>query len=178
LLGRYLFLAGAMLALFAGLAVFGWSALDRAAEPLRTRWLVGGLVVLAAILVFTPQQVNRLRALRTDIANRDRVQADMHSLVKTETAERALDRCGRLFVPNHRPVPMLAYWTGRQPADIVSAQLQRPTVNGLFIAPASPTVAKLSILDPRDLSAPATRPPGYRLVVRNRSWILYAGCTV
>jgi len=178
LLGRYLFLAGAMLSLFAGLAAFGWTALGRTVQPLRSRWLAGGLVVLAAIVAFTPQQVNRLRNLRTDIANRDRVQADLHSLVKTGAAERAFDTCGRVFVPNHRPVPMLAYWTGRQPKEIVSAQLERPGPKGLFVAPATPQVAKLSILDPRDLSAPATRPPGYRLIVRNRSWILYGGCNV
>src|SRR5436190_1089918 len=178
LLGRYLFLPAAMLALFAALAAFGWMALEPARQPLRRYWLVGGLVVLAGIVAFTPQQVNRLRALRTDIANRDRVQADLHDLVNTHTAERALDHCGTLFVPNHRPVPMLAYWTGRQPGDIVSAQGRRPTPNGLFVAPASPEVARLSVLDPRDLSAPATRPPGYRLLVSNRSWILYGGCFV
>ncbi|MFL5883632.1 MAG: hypothetical protein ACJ77M_01060, partial [Thermoleophilaceae bacterium] len=105
-------------------------------------------------------------------------QADLHSLVNSRPAELALDRCGRLFVPNHRPVPLLAYWTGRQPKDIVSAQGIRPASNGLFVAPANATVAKLSVLDPRDLSAPATRPPGYRVLARNRSWILYGGCTV
>ena len=136
-------------------------------------------MVLAGILALTPQQVDRLRALRDDIANRDRVQADLHDLVKTPRAGLALDRCGQLLVPNHRPVPLLAYWTGRQPRDIVSAQgLRRVPPNGLFLAPANPTVAKLSVLDPRDLSAPATRPPGYRLLARNRSWILYGGCAV
>jgi hypothetical protein len=178
LIGRYLFLPATMLALFAALAALGWTAVDRAREPLRRGWLAGGLVVLAGIVAFTPQQVDRLRALRTDIANRDRVQADLHALVKTDTAEHALDRCGTLFVPNHRPVPLLAYWTGRQPGRILSAQNVRPTPDGLFVAPATPTVAKLSVLDPRDLSAPAARPPGYRLLVSNRSWILYGGCRV
>src|SRR5947208_663758 len=105
LIGRYLFLAGAMLSIFAALAAFGWTALDRAREPLRRRWLAGGLAVLAGILALTPQQVGRLRALRDDIANRDRVQADLHDLVKTPRAGLALDRCGQLLVPNHRPVP-------------------------------------------------------------------------
>jgi hypothetical protein len=179
LLGRYLFLAGAMLAVFAGLAAFGWTALERAREPLRRRWLVGGLIVLAGIVALTPQQVNRLRALRTDIAHRDRVQADLHSLVKTPRAELAFDRCGLVYVPNHRPVPLLAYWTDRQPRDIVSAQhLASLERDGLFVAPATREVAKLSVLDPRDLSAPATRPPGYRPIARNRSWILYGGCSV
>ncbi|MEA2397566.1 MAG: hypothetical protein QOK25_1122 [Thermoleophilaceae bacterium] len=176
LLGRYLFLAAAMLSLFAAVAVFGWAALPRG-RPLRLAWRMGGLVVFAAILVFSPMQADRLNSLRNDIANRARVQADLHDLVKSRAGEAALGSCGTLYVPNHRPVPELAYWTGRRPADIVSAQgLQKPVANGLFVAPATPAVAKLSVLDPRDLTRPATPPPGYRQLARNRSWVLYGGC--
>ena len=175
LLGRYLFLAAAMLSLFAAVAVFGWTALERG-RALRLPWRVAGLAVLAAILVFTPMQVDRLDALRDDIADRDRVQADLHDLVSSRAGGRALQRCGTLFVPNHRPVPELAYWTGRRPADIPSAQSRWPGPDGLFLAPATPAVAKLSILDPRDRTRPGTRPPGYRQLARNRSWVLYGGC--
>lgn len=175
LLGRYLFLAGAMLALFAGVAAFGWTALERG-HPLRGVWRVGGLVVLAAIAAFSPMQVDRLSALRTDIANRERVQSDLHALVRLPAARAALGSCGTLYVPNHRPVPELAYWTGRRPASIVSAQLRRPGPDGLFVAPANAEAARLSVLDPRDRSAPARRPAGYRRLVANRSWVLYGGC--
>ncbi|HEX8073702.1 MAG TPA: hypothetical protein VF545_01860 [Thermoleophilaceae bacterium] len=178
LLGRYLFPAAAMVSLFAAVAVFGWAALDCGRGALRLAWRIAGLVVFAAILVFTPMQVDRLDALRDDIAARDRVQAELHDLVESPAGERAFARCGTLFVPNHRPVPSLAYWTGRRPAAIVSAQRRRPSRDGLFLAPASAAVAKLSILDPRDLTAPARRPPGYRELARNRSWVLYGGCRV
>ena len=175
LLGRYLFLAGAMLSLFAAAAVFGWTALP-AGHAARRLWQIGGLVVLAAILVFVPNQVDRLTTLRDDIAARQRVDADLHTLIEGRAARRALRRCGTLYVPNHRTVPQLAYWTGRRPASIVSAKLERPSRRGLFVAPATAKAAKLSILDPRDLSAPARRPAGYSEVARNRSWVLYGGC--
>src|SRR5256714_46808 len=175
LLGRYLFLAGAMLSLFAAVAVFGWTS-SEAGTALRVPWRIGGLAVLAAILVFLPEQVDRLTTLRDDIANRQRVQADLHDLVRSPPARAALDRCGRLYVPNHRPVPELAYWTGRRPAAIVSAQLRAPGRNGLFVAPATPKAERLSVLDPRDLTAPARQPPGYRELARHRSCGLYGGC--
>lgn len=79
-------------------------------------------------------------------------------------------------MPNHRPVPELAYWTGTRPADIVPAQLEQPTLGGVFIEPASEEVAELSILDKRDpRRLDARRPGGFREVARNRSWVLSAG---
>jgi hypothetical protein len=175
LLGRYLFLAGAMLSLFAALALAGWSVLE-GEDRRRRAWQIGAIPVLAAILAFAPQQAGRLDDLRDDIANRDRVQADLHDLVGTRAAKAALEDCGRLFVPNHRPIPELAYWTGRRPKSIVSATREPPTGNGLFVAPANPEAEKLSILDPRDRTAPATAPRGYGEIVRNRSWVMYGGC--
>jgi hypothetical protein len=175
LLGRYLFLAGAMLSLFAAVGALGWLALD-SGDSRRRPWMLGGLALLVAIAIFAPAQAGRLHDLRTDIAARDRVAADLRDLVESPTARRALDRCGTLFVPNHRPVPNLAYWTGRDPEDIPSAARRAPTPDGLFVAPANPESARLSILDPRDLSAPAGPPAGYRELTRNRSWAMYGGC--
>ena len=175
LLGRYLFLAGAMLSLFAAVGVFGWMALEPA-DGRRRGWMAGGLALLAAILVLSPSQADRLSDLRDDIADRDEVAADLHDLVGTRTVERAIADCGTLYVPNHRPVPNLAFWTGRRPADIhVPAAGERLPDDALFVAPANPRAAELSILDPRDRSVPATRPPGWIRVDGNRSWTMYGG---
>jgi hypothetical protein len=174
LLGRYLFLAGAMLSLFAAVGVFGWMALDRD-DGRRRPWMAGGLALLLAILVLSPTQADRLSDLRDDIADRDRVAADLHDLVGERTVERVLADCGTLYVPNHRPVPNLAYWTGRRPGDIhVPAAGERLPDDGLFVAPANERAAELSILDPRDPSVPATPPPGWSRVDGNRSWNMYA----
>jgi len=187
LLPRYLFLAASMLALFAALAALGWTALDRT-EPgesptrsrppwLRRAWQLGGGLVIVAMLALVPQQFDRLRDLRNDIAKRDRIQADLRDLVRSDHGEDALAACRPLYVPNHRPVPSLAYWLERRPEQIVSAQLERPSAAGAFLAPASAEVERLSILDKNDPKRlDAEVPRGYRLVARNRSWLLYAGC--
>jgi hypothetical protein len=175
LLGRYLFLAAAMLSVLAAVAAFGWRALT-VGDPVRSRWLAGGLVALAAFAVFAPAQVDRLRDLRADIADRDRVDQDLHDLVDAPAAEAALGRCaGDVYVPNHRPVPDLAYRLDRRPTEIVSAQRRAPSADGVFVAP-RPEVAELSILDPRDATLPADAiPAGYRLAAENRSWRLFTG---
>ncbi|MEA2353405.1 MAG: hypothetical protein QOJ14_1819, partial [Thermoleophilaceae bacterium] len=64
----------------------------------------------------------------------------------------------------------------RRPSEIVSATLERPSPNGLFVAPATRRAEKLSILDPRDRSAPARRPARYREVARHGAWVLWGGC--
>src|SRR3954447_14172881 len=60
LLGRYLFVAAAMLALFAGLGLLGWTALPREHAG-RKAWLAVGVAAMLAVVVFFPlQQTDRL----------------------------------------------------------------------------------------------------------------------
>ncbi len=185
LLGRYLFLTAAMLALFAALAVFGWTALERE-RSLRARraWAVAGLGVLAALVAFSPSQVDRLATLRADIIARDRVGDDLQALSRhpfvpgrSRELRFAVARCEPVYLPNHRNVPNLRLWTGLRPDQVVSAQLKRPSRDGLFFAPATPRVATLSILDPNDpRRVEAAVPPSFRELDRNDSWVLYGGC--
>jgi hypothetical protein len=171
LLTRYLFLAGAIVALFTAVGCLGWTELP-ARAPGRALWRGLGVVALGAIVVFFGvQQVDRLSDLRTDIRNRDRVQDDLRKLADAPE----LRACRPVFVPNHRPVPLLAYWADIRPNQILT---RSPGPRGSVILPANAEVQRLSILDPHEprpvrLSAP----PGYRLAERNRSWLLYAaGC--
>src|SRR4051794_38213404 len=120
LLGRYLFVSAAMLAVFAGAGAFGWRALSPG-HPGRRIWRPVGVAAALAIVVFFPlQQTDRLDLLKHDIANRDRIQADLHALVEQPAAKAVLAKCRRLHVTSHRPVPLLALWTGRRPADIAT----------------------------------------------------------
>jgi hypothetical protein len=176
LLGRYLFLAATMLALLAAVAALGWTALPPE-HPARARWRAAGTLGLVVLAVFAPVQAERLEVLRGDIAARDRIQADLGALARAPRAARVLERCTPLFVPNHRPVPSLAFWLDRPPGEILSAGLRRPTPEGTFVAPASERVRRLSILDPRDPRRLDARVPAdYAPVARNPSWLLYAGC--
>jgi hypothetical protein len=172
LLGRYLFLAGAMLSLFAALAALGWTALD-SGDPRRRPWMLGGLAILAAFAVFAPSQAGRLGDLRGDIADRDRVAADLHDLV--DDLDEDDIECLPVLVPNHRPIPNLAYWTGLPPEAFVSAA-REGTAGGYFIAPSTAEAARLSVLDPRDPTAPAVPTPEFEELKRNRSWVLYEDC--
>jgi hypothetical protein len=166
LLGRYLFVAAAMLAVLAGAGALGWLALPPG-DTRRRAWAVAGAAALAAIVVFFPlQQVDRLNVLKDDIAARDRIQADLHELVDANRG--ALDRCRTVYVQSHRPVPLIAYWADKRPQRIVVSKAN-PT-RPCSILPANKQVAALAILDPHE---PATAPlPAIRgPAMRNRSWV-------
>jgi hypothetical protein len=181
LLGRYLFLASTMLALFAAVAALGWTALPKG--WLRRFWALAGVPILIALIALNVgMQSTRLWDLRTDIAKRDRVQADLHRLVEDPQVEPALRACNPLYVPNHRPVPDLALWLGKRPQDIPALPVG-PSPDGGYVGPATEEAARLSVLDPRDpkplgteVPTPGRGPAGYRELGRNRSWVAFAGC--
>jgi hypothetical protein len=183
LLGRYLFLASTMLALFAAVAALGWTALPKG--WLRRFWALGGVPILLALIgLNVGMQGSRLWDLRTDIANRDRVQADLHRLVEDPRVKQVLRACTPLYVPNHRPVPDLAFWLDKRPKDI-PALPAGPSPSGAYVGPATAEAERLSVLDPRDpkplgadVPKPGRGPAGhlYRELARNGSWVAFAGC--
>jgi hypothetical protein len=169
LLGRYLFVGAAMLTVFAGAGAFGWRALPPD-HPGRRLWRPVGIAALAAIVLFFPlQQVDRLDALKTDIAARDRIQADLEDLVERPAVRQALRACPRVYVQSHRLVPLISFWADIAPARILSAKSQRCAVWA-----ADQTVAKVAVLDPNE---PGASTAVYRgpATARNRSWIFVKG---
>jgi hypothetical protein len=170
LLGRYLFLPAAMLAIFFGFGALGWIDWERG--DLRRWWAIGGTALLAVFVAFLPASVSGLDDLRDGVQLRGRIQDDLRDL-STGPQEGLLRRCSPVYVPNHRPVPVLAYYLDRPPDEIVSAQLERPR-RGVFVAPASSLVEEKFVLDPSDPKRfSAEVPADFRLVTANRSWKLY-----
>jgi hypothetical protein len=166
LLGRYLFVGAAMLAVFAGAGVFGWMSLP-AGHPGRRLWTFVGVAALAAIVVFFPlQQLDRLDLMKNDIAARDQIQADLRELVQRPGVKRELHACALVFVPTHRPVPLIALYADLAPSKVVAP---RGSASGCVVVPANKSVAALAVLDPNEPNTAR----GVHLTggaQRNRSW--------
>ena len=172
LLGRYLFLPAAMLCIFFGFAALGW--IGRPLDgPWRT-WVGGAAVLLVAFAGSTvSHQTDRLDGLRDGIQLRGEIQDDLRDLTRVDAAEAAFERCKPVYVPNHRAVPILAWYLDRAPADFRSAQLEAPR-RGLYVAPQTDVVD--GEVHPRPARPEAVRrpAPAGRLQARGRQRLVGA----
>jgi hypothetical protein len=152
--------------------VFGWTRLETG-HPWRRRWMAIGAVCALAIVALTPSQVSRLRSLHSALHIQQQILADLKDMTESAAFTQG---CRPVAVPNHRPIPHVALWSGIRPKQIVSAQLEQPTT-GLYIDPANARVERNFTLDPNDpKKLTAKVPPGFTRVAANRSWVLYARC--
>jgi hypothetical protein len=171
---RYLLLPSTILALFGAAGVLGWLSLDRD-DPWRMRWAACGAVVVLAMLVFVPQQANRLSDLRAKVGDQEQIRDDLHDV----TEETGFDEsCPDVAIPSTQGVPLLALWLDRRPSQISTSSAPP---SGYLIAPANSEVAKLFALDRNDPAAagPAANGINTRIATTagNSSWLVFGRCT-
>jgi hypothetical protein len=170
---RYAFLAAALLCIFCGAGVFGWTLLP-AGDRRRRWWMLGGAIVVLALLGYAPAQYRGAHRELSNLAHQQRIENDLLALVSAHAISL---RCGNVGVPNHRPIPLLALRLQTAPAHIVSAQVSSLR-RGVYIDPASRYVETEFILDQLDPVEPRAHvPAGFALVRANRSWRVYRRCT-
>ena len=170
---RYTMLAGAILAVFAALALLGWRLLERD-HPWRRAWQAFAVLVALMLVAWGPNQYDLLHRVDVDLTNQSEIESDLRDLAGSGAFE---PPCLPISVPNHRAVPRLAFDLDVRPSRIVSSSEQRQPARGYFLAPASPFVVHNFILDPRDPARLRTTvPAGFRRVAGNRSWLLYRRC--
>jgi hypothetical protein len=169
---RYAFLASAVLCLFCGAGVFGWSALPQG-DRRRAPWMAAGAVVLAVLLITLPGQVKSAHKELANLARQESIQEDLLTLVKSRAVSL---KCGPVGVPNHAPIPLLALYLKGRPGLIVSAEA-RQIEQGTYVDPASVEVERDYILDPKDPHAAVSIPPGFIATTHgNRSWLIFDRC--
>jgi hypothetical protein len=168
---RYAFLAAAILCVFCGAGVFGWTRLPRE-DPRRRWWMAGGALVLVGLLASIPSQYHSTHRELDKLARQESIQNDLLALVSDHAITR---RCEPVGVPNHAPIPLLALYLQTSPRKIVSAEATQIT-SGTYVDPASKEVEDDYVLDPHDPHLPVTVPPGFTETHANRSWLIFAHC--
>jgi MFS family permease len=169
LIGRYVRTPSILLALFYGLACFGWLSL--APSQARHRWAIAGWLCVAASLVFIPSQANMLHGLRV---RRDRDSAfygDLRSLAHAAPVRAAFAACPKITTTDHRPIPYLRWWLGGRPGSVGTVEHHASRQAKLFLVPRATQVPHHFY----GVAFPHVPPPaGYRVLYRDRSFRLYA----
>jgi hypothetical protein len=169
---RYAFVAAAILCVFCGAGVFGWTLLARG-DPRRRWWMAGGLVVLAALIAYAPSQYRGVHRQLEALASQQRIEGDLLALVRNHAIGL---RCGPVGVPNHAPIPLLALYLKTSPANVISAQVTQIS-HGTYVDPASVEVERDYVLDPHDPHLAVTVPPGFTESATDRSWLIFRRCS-
>jgi hypothetical protein len=169
---RYAFLAAAILCIFCGAGVFGWTRLPRG-DARRLWWMAGGVLVLIALIAYAPAQYRSAHRELDELARQQSIQDELIALVNNRSI--AL-RCGPVEVSNHAPIPLLALYLKTSPANVVSGEVKRIRY-GQYVDPASREVETDYILDPNDPHPSVIVPPGFTEVHANRSWLIFERCS-
>lgn len=169
---RYAFLASAILCLFCGAGVFGWTCLAPGARG-RRLWMAGGAVVAVALLAYAPSQYRSAHTQMVELARQQSLEGELLALVDNHTINL---NCGPVGVPNHAPVPLLALFLKTSPANIVSLQVGH-IPSGVYVDPASKAVEEDYVLDPHDPHPKIVSiPPGFSAAGSNASWLIFKRC--
>jgi hypothetical protein len=169
---RYAFLAAAILSIFCGAGVFGWTRLPRG-DARRPWWMAGGALVLIALIVYAPSQYRSAHRELDKLARQQSIQDDLIALVNDRSITLA---CGPVEVSNHAPIPLLALYLKTSPANVVSGEVRRIPY-GQYVDPASREVEVEYVLDPDDPHPAVVVPPGFTEAHANRSWLIFERCS-
>ncbi len=169
---RYAFLAAAILCIFCGAGVFGWTLLE-SGDGRRRWWMAGSLVVALALVAYAPSQYRSAHTELDKLARQQTIEDDLVALVRDHVVGL---QCGRVGVPNHAPIPLLSLYLKTSPANIVSAQVHQIT-HGVYLDPASVEVERDYVLDPHDPHLPVSVPPGFTEAGTNHSWLVFKDCS-
>ena len=175
LIGRYVRTPAVLLAVFYGLAVFGWMLLPPGTA--RRRWAAVGCVALLFSVAFVPKQVDMIRGLDRRFELDGRLYGDLRETAKAPAVRRAFAACAPLSTADHRPIPYMRYWLDGPPGSVGTIRKHTSPLGRLLLVPRR---VRLVTRFYRENFPRVRRPAGYRTLYENRSWRVYAaeGCGV
>jgi hypothetical protein len=163
---RYAISTVALVCVFAGAAVGGWTR-EASRRPV---WKIAAAVCLLALLVTAPSQVSRLQSTRENTTRITDTRAAAEHLIAGRLP------CSPLVSPNGRLVALAAVWRNVDPSAIVDNSTH-PTSKGTFVFGTPSAMEGVVVLPTRDAGKALARPPAAARAVRTRrGWTLYAAC--
>lgn len=174
---RYLLVAAVMVMLLCAVALGGWSALPRG--RLRSVWMVLSIVALVAGAGVTATRLN-LNSVVRELEFRGDARPALGRALQDPRTELALERCGNLYLPNHKTVPDARWLTGL-PADRVLARsnlevVDQPTEGVVLITHQRRALFNQVLFDDRQDPALNLPPAGFERLLTTTYYTVYASC--
>lgn len=173
---RYLLAPSLMVMVFAGVALAGWSMLERG--RVRTAWIAGaGAVVLAGVALAATSL--SLTSFDTDLRYRGEAHASLEQVLADPAVQRGLD-CGPLSVPSHKLVPD-ARWVLDAGIEDVRARADRsagPVVErGVALYVTNRTaLLRQALVEPADDPLDSVPMPGFVRAATSPYYAAYVRC--
>ena len=171
LLRRYLFPAGAALALFCAVALLGWLLLERGSR-IRHGWMAAAVAVLAVLAISLPGVGRDLRDTEDLHATLGAGQRSLRALMSANGVPKS---CAKVLVQDIQLSHQVAA-AADVPLSRIRLDFEPQRASGLFVAPRSEVAHVYYVYEdayrvyrPRDL-------PGFRLAASNRDWALWEKC--
>jgi len=166
--------AAAVLCVFCAVALLGWRLLA-ADDPWRRRWQLIAAAVAVIFVVQAPRQYDRISAARALLDAQSTAESDLRHIADSAAYD---DRCQPVSVPVFAVIPRLAAWLELRPSQIVFSTVRRQPRHGYYLDPVGHVPGYSAVDIPGFASARDHVPPRFHRVARNKSWVLYARCSV
>lgn len=166
-IARYLLPVAVLLAVVAAAGMVG---LLQRRGPLALR--IAGVALAAWLALTAPAQLQRVTSTVAVLSTQRQITTELHALADSG---RLTGTCPPLSLPNHRPVPSIAWWTTTSPFAL-RTDTHGPALTGTVLL-AKPDARRLYVLDPRDpVKAASQLPAGFAVRSSGRYWTVAQRC--
>jgi hypothetical protein len=170
LIGRYVRTPAVLLAVFYGLAVFGWRMLPEGSRS-RRAWAVAGAVAALLSVAYLPWHAKQLTGLDNRLELQGAYYRDLRSVGESPAVRAAAERCGTIATADHRPIPHLRWWIEGDPGSV--APVGSPEARGARVILLPRRTRRMRRFY-RDQFPRVAAPAGFEPVYRNASWRVLA----
>ena len=164
LIGRYVRTPAVLLAVFYGLAVFGWQMLPRDHRE-RRLWVVAGIFAALLSVAYLPWHAKQLTSLDNRLEYQGAFYRDLRSVGESPAVRAALERCDTIATADHRPIPHLRWWAEGDPGSVAPAAEARDA--RVILLPRRTRQMRRFY---RDQFPRVAAPAGFVPIYRNGSW--------
>jgi hypothetical protein len=171
---RYLMLAALALLIFAGVALGGWTMLERG--RVRTAWTAAAVLLALAGTAFTIDRINTVR-FENELSFRGESHDALEAVLRSGAVRDGL-RCGPLSLPNHKLVPD-SRWVLDLPERRVVARSEkrRDPRRGVALYVVSRfALLRQALTEASDPATVQVPPPGWRRAVTSDFYAAYVRC--